>query len=131
MKKPTRPRRFTYTARHSCNACGKVYRHHQSLKRHSASHVVKQVKCDMCDRMFSTKKHLTTHTTNVHLRSKVVCQMCEKYVPAQYIKRHKECSPTRNISMGDDPFIIDALIFFIVFKKNVFDIAKKLNLLII
>ena len=57
------------SARHSCEACGKVFTRPDKLKRHEKTHTnEKQHQCDKCDKSFHRMSHLQRHVKQVHER---------------------------------------------------------------
>ena len=50
--------------------CGKVWKAQAFLNAHMKTHLVEQVQCDMCDRVFKNRESLSSHRIRYHLREK-------------------------------------------------------------
>ena len=70
---------------HQCDNCVKTFRNIAQLKRHiTISHNVKTLKCNVCEKPFSTAKHLKTHTGRVHAEhTSYNCDICGKTFRSQ------------------------------------------------
>lgn len=65
-----------------CETCGKAAKNRLALLDHIRHHNRIMI-CDMCDRTFSRKKHLTNHMQTHHMNVKFSCNLCSAEFPSQ------------------------------------------------
>ncbi|XP_074652585.1 uncharacterized protein LOC141906973 [Tubulanus polymorphus] len=100
--------RKTHNERYVCNTCGRVYKQESVLKKHMLTHTadfVKPVfKCTECERTFSTRYTLTTHTAAVHRgeATSFLCPTCGK----SFTQKHTLVEH-QNVHLGVKPFTCD------------------------
>lgn len=77
----------------ACSICGQILKSIVALKNHEECHTIssmpedvyKKFICDICGKRFRLKGYLFNHLQNAHLRTKHVCEFCNK----GYYKRYE------------------------------------------
>lgn len=86
--------------KYQCKTCGKKFSILSHLKCHAKSHEPKtrEIKCELCDRLFTSKKLLQRHVLNIHEQPTThICEVCGKgMASAGHLKTHSQThKPTK------------------------------------
>lgn len=74
---------------HSCDICGKCFKHNFEVTAHKRCHNKPTFKCDICSKMFIHKSHLTVHRKNHLNEFEFFCKECDKgFVSKSLYKNH-------------------------------------------
>ena len=82
----------THKSRHICQVCGAVFTRNKQVLRHVRSvHMgEKRYQCDICEKQFFTKYHMTAHKA-IHFEPKLSCPYCCRiFREYSSLKRHEK-----------------------------------------
>ena len=73
----------------------------KNIKTHMKSHVLQEIKCEFCSKIFQQDEHLRKHVNSIHkqIQKKTCCNICSQTINSEKLQKHMA-----EVHMNERPF---------------------------